>query len=349
MMKICQRTFALSTLTLLCLFVSASAQEKPAGRAHFDVTNYRIEAQLIPDQHVLRAGAEVTFTPLDATRSVVFELNGALKVEKIERNGKALTNFVQDAAGTDTSLGPNVRIDLGEVVPAGQPVTLRFQWGGGLTSPEGGPLATKRLAYVGPEGSYLMYAARWFPFHEYAADLATSDITNIVPTGIQVAGTSDDPVTPQVSKDGNTRFRFTHHKPVLPGNFVAGQYITRSLKFGNYDIQFYAKVGSENRIENYAELMGTALQFYTREYGQPSFGTRMVVAQIDDESLDTYSGLGMVFLASKLFEPARPVPEEKLQREVAFQWWGQTVGLKSFDDAWISQEIGRASCRVSVE
>ncbi|MDT5122651.1 MAG: hypothetical protein QOC96_2133 [Acidobacteriota bacterium] len=343
MMKICQRAFALSIITLLCLLVSASAQTPQTGRARFDVTNYRIEAQLIPDQHVLRAGAEVTFTPLDATRSVVFELNGALKVEKIDRNGKPLTNFVQDAAGADTSLGPNVRIDLGEVVPAGQPVTLRFQWGGGLTSPEGGPLATKRLAYVGPEGSYLMYAARWFPFHEYAADLATSDITIIVPTGIQVAGTSDEPVAPQVGKDGNTRFHFVHHKPVLPGNFVAGQYITKNLRFANYDIQFYAKVGSESRIEHFAELMGKALEAYTKQYGQPAFGTRLVVAQIDDESLDTYSGLGMVFLASKFFDPSRPLQEDKLQREVAYQWWGQTVGLKSFDDAWISQGLAEWS------
>jgi aminopeptidase N len=338
------RAAALVAATLLCLLVPVIASAQGTGRARFDVTNYRIEAQLLPDQHLLRAGAEVTFTPLDATRSIIFELNGSLKVEKIERNGKPLTNFVQDAAGADTSIGPNVRIDLGEVVPAGTPVTLRFSWSGGLTSPEGGPLATKRLAYIGPEGSYLMYAARWFPFHDYAADPAISDITIIVPTGMQVAGTSDDPVAPQVDqKSGITRFRFVHHKPVLPGNFVAGQYITKSLKFGNYEIQFFAKLGSENRIEHYAELMGTALQFYTQQYGQPAFGNHLVVAQIDDESLDTYTGLGMLFLASKLFDPSRPVPEEKLQREVAFQWWGQTVGLKSFDDAWISQGLAEWS------
>jgi aminopeptidase N len=337
------RAFALTAFSLLCLLSSATLQAQQTGRARFDVTNYRIEAQLVPDQHLLRAGAEVTFTPLDATRSVIFELNGSLKVEKIERAGKPLTNFVQDAAGADASIGPNVRIDLGEVVPAGQSVTLRFSWSGGLQSPEGGPLATKRLAYVGTEGSYLMYAARWFPFHDYAADRATSDITIIVPTGLHVAGTSDDPVTPQAGKDGNTRYRFVHKQPVLPGNFVVGQYITKTLRFGNYDIQFYAKVGSENRIERYAELMGTALQAYTQAYGQPAFGTRLVVAQIDDESLDTYSSLGMLFLASKLFDPTRPVPEERLQREVAFQWWGQTVGLKSFDDAWISQGLAEWS------
>ena len=334
---------ALTALSLLCLLTGSAAQAQQApGRARFDVTNYRIEAQLIPDQHTLRAAAEVTFTPLDATRSVIFELNGSLKVEAVEMGGKAVT-FVQDAAGADASIGPNVRIDLGQVVPAGQPVTLRFRWSGGLQSPEGGPLATKRLAYVGTEGSYLMYAARWFPFHDYAADRATSDITIIVPTGLHVAGTSDEPVAPVVGKDGNTRYRFVHKQQVLPGNFVAGQYITKALKFGNYDIQFYAKVGSESRIERYAEMMGTALQFYTKEYGQPAFGTRLVVAQIDDESMDTYSGLGMVFLASKLFDPSRPVPEERLQREVAFQWWGQTVGLKSFDDAWISQGLSEWS------
>jgi aminopeptidase N len=189
-----------------------------------------------------------------------------------------------------------------------------------------------------------MYASRWFPFHDYAADRATSDITLIVPTGIQVAGTSDDPVVAQASpKEGATRFRFVHRQPVLPGNFVAGQYVNNNLRFGNYEILFYAKPGSESRIAGYAELMGRVLEFYSKQYGAPGFGNRLVVAQIDDDSLDTYSGPGIIFLASKLFDSSRPIPEEKLAREVAYQWWGQTVGLKSFDDAWISQGLAEWS------
>ena len=81
-----------------------------------------------------------------------------------------------------------------ESVAAGTPVTLRFKYSGVLVSAEGGPLLTKRLAYVGANNGYLMYAARWFPFHDYAADRATSDITVIVPTGMQVGGISDEPV-----------------------------------------------------------------------------------------------------------------------------------------------------------
>src|ERR1700752_5232058 len=238
---------AFAVLTLALSVKSQPAPQQAASR--FDVTHYRIEAQIIPDQHLLRAGADVTFVPLDATRSVVFELNGSLRVESIEKDGKPLTGFVQDAVGVG-ALGPSVRIDLGQVVPANTPLTLRIRWAGALVSPEGGPLATKRLAYVGPEGSYLMYASRWFPFHDYAADRATSDITLIVPAGLQVAGTSDDPVTPQPNpKDGVIRYRFVHRQPVLIGNFAAGQYINKNLRFGNYDLQLYAMPGSEKRID----------------------------------------------------------------------------------------------------
>ncbi len=334
---------AISTVAFLARPAVAQQPAPPQGGSRFDITSYRIEAQLIPDQHMLRAGADIVLTPLEATRSLVFELNGSLKIESIERDGKPLTGFVQDAVGVG-ALGPSVRVDLGQIVPANQPLTLRFRWSGALVSPEGGPLATRRLAYVGLEGSYLMYASRWFPFHDYAADRATSDITLVVPAGLQVAGTSDDPVVAQPSaKDGATRFRFVHRQPVLIGNFAAGQYINRNLRFGNYEIQVYAKPGSEGRINAYAEKMGHVVEFYTKQYGQPLVSNRLVVAQVDDDSLDTYSGPGIMFLASRLFDSSRPMPEEKLEREVAYQWWGQTVGLKSFDDAWLSQGLAEWS------
>ena len=347
-MKILRPNFLQMFTVLAALMTVASlanAQQPSPQQAasRFDITNYRIEAQLIPDQHMLRAGADISVTPLEATRSLVFELNGSLRVESIDRDGKPLTGFVQDAVGVG-SLGPSVRVDLGQVVPANQPITLRFRWSGALVSPEGGPLATKRLAYVGNEGSYLMYASRWFPFHDYAADRATSDITLIVPSGLQVAGTSDEPVVAQTApKEGAVRFRFVHRQPVLPGNFAAAQYINRNLRFGNYEIQFYAKPGSEGRINGYAEMMGQVLEFYSKQYGPPLFGTRLVVTQVDDDSVDTYSGPGIIFLAARLFDSSRPIPDEKLAREVAYQWWGQTVGLKSFDDAWLSQGLAEWS------
>ena len=191
-----------------------------------------------------------------------------------------------------------------------------------------------------------MYAARWFPFHDYAADRATAEFTIIAPNGIEVAGTSDEPITRQTN--GNlVRHRFVRRQPSLIGNFAAGRYVTRSLRIGNYDIEFFVTPGSEGRIEPYAEVIGRALAFYTQQYGPPAFGSRYVVAQIDDASLDAYAAPGMEFLSSRFFEPTRQTPlDERVQREVAFQWWGLTVGLALVRRCMALARVSRSGVRM---
>ena len=67
-----------------------------------------------------------------------------------------------------------------------------------------------------------------------------------------------------------------------------------------------------------------------------------VIVQIDDESLDSYSGPGIIYLSAKMFDTSRPYTEEKLERKLLISG-GQTVGLKSFDDAWLSQGLAEWS------
>ena len=108
-------------------------------RAAFDVTNYVMDVSLMPTERRINATVAVSFTPLEDTRSVSFELNGSLKVDSITRldkmaalpvtpptktSSKALpvkitapqsaVTFVQDQTNS-TDLGPHVRIDLGEM------------------------------------------------------------------------------------------------------------------------------------------------------------------------------------------------------------------------------------------
>jgi tetratricopeptide (TPR) repeat protein len=352
-------TAIFTAVIVLTAFGFGAAQAK---RAAFDVTNYTIDATIQPIENKLIATADVTFTPLEDTRNVIFELNGSLKVDSITRVGGAGTTpapatskkpaapaaavpaaaagqitFVQDQVGV-SDLGPSVRIDLGDTVTKGTPVTLRFKYSGVLNTPQGGPLLNKRLAFIGDDQGYLMYAARWFPFHDYAADLSTSDITINIPAGLQVVGFSDAAATASAGK-----VRFVDSKPGLVGNFAYGKYIQKPLRYGEWDLQFYARPGSEARAADYGELLGKALAFYTKRFGDPDSGKRLIVAQIDDESLDFYSSRGMLFVSSKHFDEARDLTLDRLQREAAYQWWGLTVGLKSFDDAWLSQGLAEYS------
>lgn len=356
-MRLFQRHFLGFATAAIAFAVPAYSQQ--IQRTPFDVTSYQIDAQLSPLENKLTATTDVTFVPLEDTRSVSFEMNGSLKIETITRVGvtpvtpsgpptskakpaaaavpAGTITFVQDQVGV-SDLGPSVRIDLGDTVTKGTPIKLRFKYSGILNTPSGGPLLTKRLAYVGDDQGYLMYAARWFPFHDYAADPATSDITITAPAGLQIVGFSDTPVT-----NTGGKFRFTQSKPGLVGNFAYGKFVTKPLKMGDYDLQFYTRPGGETLIASYGETLGKALEFYTKKYGAPEMGKRLIVAQIDDESLEFYSSLGMLFISSRHFEQARQITEERLQREAAFQWWGLTVGLKSFDDAWLSQGLAEYS------
>lgn len=357
--------FVLSGLVTGILSTFVYSQQTP--RTPFDITNYRMDVTLNPANNQLQSVADVTFTPLAQTRTVTFELNGSLKVENVSKIGSVATplvtpvptatprgrntarptatpapaasqvTFVQDQAGV-SDLGPSVRVDLGENVAANTPVTLRFKYSGVLVTPEGGPLLTKRLAYIGQNTGYLFYASRWFPFNDYAADRATSDITVSVPSGFQIVGFSD---TPPVSAGG--KYRFVQSKPALVGNFAYGKYQPKNLNYGGYQLQFYTNAINEQTIARYGEILGSALEFYTKQYGEPESGKKLIVAQSDDDTLDFYTGNGIIFIASRIFEQSRAATEERLQREAAYQWWGQTVGLKSFDDAWLSQGLAEWS------
>ena len=344
---------------LVSVFLTGAIAQQ-VKRAAFDVVSYRIDADLAPADNRLTATSDVTFVPQEDTRVVTFELNGSLKVESITRvagpvavdpakprgarpaaaapsAGGANITFVQDQVGV-SDLGPSVRVEMPGDLPKGVPVTLRFKYSGVLNTPSGGPLLNKRLASVGDDQGYLMYASRWFPFHDYAADLATSDISINVPGGLQVVGFSDTPAS-----GGGGKFRFTQSKPGLVGNFAYGKFINKTLRLGDYEMQFYTRPGNDAQIASFGETLGKALEFYTQKYGVSDMGKKLIVAQIDDESLDLYSSLGMLFISSKEFEQPREVTTERLQREAAFQWWGQTVGLKSFDDAWLSQGLAEYS------
>ena len=347
-------------ISALLIAFSTGAFAQQVQRTPFDVTNYLIDAQLAPTDNKLTATVDVSFVPKEDTRTVSFELNGSLKLDSVTRVDRqwAATpsvppttkarpvkttvpqgdvTFVQDQVGV-SDLGPSVRIDLGDTVIKGTPVILRFKYSGVLNTPSGGPLLTKRLAYVGDDQGYLMYAARWFPFHDYAADPATSDISIAAPSGLQVVGYSDTPVTTAGGK-----FRFVQSKPGLVGNFSYGKFANKTLRFGEYELQFYTRPGSDNLIADYGETLGKALQYYTSKFGAPEMGKRLIVTQIDDESVDFYSSLGMLFISTRQFEQAREITNDRLQREAAFQWWGLSVGLKSFDDAWLSQGLAEYS------
>ncbi|MCS6874293.1 MAG: M1 family aminopeptidase [Pyrinomonadaceae bacterium] len=322
----------------------------------FDIVNYKVEARIFPEQNRLDVQADVSILPLSDTRTVIFELNGALKIENVtklidlqpsptpQRGRPTLTptppnkiTFIQDQVGV-SELGPKVTIDLGEIVTKNTSVTLRFKYSGILVTPQGGPLLTKRLAFIGDRYGYLTYASRWLPFHDYAADRATADITVYLPKGYNAVAYSDS------SSAEQGKYRFIYTNPNFIGNIVYSNYfLTTKLDQEGYEFLFYTKPGTEKAVKSFSDIISKSFDFYTKQFGLPDCGSKLIIAQTDDETLDFYTGQGIILISDKFFDETNAVTAERLPREVAYQWWGYTVGLKSFDDAWLSQGLAEFS------
>ncbi|MDI3255633.1 MAG: hypothetical protein QJR10_12735 [Bacillota bacterium] len=106
----------------LLFFLAAPlvAQQKPL----VEISGYTIDAQLSPADHKLSATASVTFTALDNSDNAIFELHGALKVEKVtDTTGKALTG---ERAQTQPSSSPRLRhSSKGSSIPGSLLMTAR--------------------------------------------------------------------------------------------------------------------------------------------------------------------------------------------------------------------------------
>src|SRR5689334_21646555 len=208
---------------LFALAPRALAQTEQAPS--IDITHYKINAELLPDSHSIKAQSTVTLKALKPTQSAVLEMNGSLTITSVKGpDGKTALQFIQDRVNEF-----NVKVNLGQLLNAGSEIALTFEYNGPLATPEGGPIADTQLAYIGPEGSYLFYASRWFPFHGYASDRSTSDIRLTVHGNWSVAGHSANPVTTVTGKDGRKTFTFVETQPVLPGFFAAGQFILKTI------------------------------------------------------------------------------------------------------------------------
>src|SRR5581483_4208034 len=149
--------------------VWAAPPEKP----RLKVDDYVIDAELIPTPHRLIAKARLKFTALEDLSVATFELNNALRPTKVtDESGHTLSveRVTQDST---------IRVSLPAGMAKGTSSTMTFEYEGTLETGDDSPVQGLKLAYVGQETSYLLYAGRWFPVSGYGIDrfTATMNIT----------------------------------------------------------------------------------------------------------------------------------------------------------------------------
>ena len=325
---------AVPWLLTLGLIPSAGFAQSTAPR--FAVTNYTITAELFPSTHLLSATVRIDFLPNADLTTMSFDLNSSLRVDS-----------VKDASGKDCNFrqeGLNLFVDFLNPVPQGKPASITVKYGGLLSSAEGSPVENLKLAYVGPEGSYLLYTGRWFPVSDYGVGRFAANLSITVPSDEMVIA-SGKPSMP-AREAGKVTYTYQFQQPSFPGTVIAGRYVVQPATAVGADITLYMKPGHESFAANYGQTAGKIMEFFSDKFGALPNG-HLDIVEIEDGTVNGYSAPGLVALASRLF--STQVKFEQLAQQIAYQWWGGLVSPASRNDVFLEDGLATYSAALYVQ
>jgi hypothetical protein len=334
-----QRRALITCLALL--FLLASLPARAADKMRLRVDDCQIDAELSPHIHKLVARAKVKLTALEDLTIATFELHNGLRLTKVlDAAGKPLSaeRITQDST---------VRVQLPGGLAKDASTTLSFEYEGTLDSADDSPVQGLKLASIGDDTSYLLYAGRWFPVNAYGINRFTATINVTVPAHLLVIGSGREAATsnpapkkPVAGALPTKTYSFVWDKPSFPGTIVAGVFQEFKSSEAGVDLHVFFKPAHQNLGAIYA---GTAVKefiYYVTLYG-PAPSTTLKVVELPDDTVPSAWAPEIAAIAS------RAVTEKPnyrlLANTIAHQWWGTSVSPASRDDWWLNDGFARYS------
>jgi tetratricopeptide (TPR) repeat protein len=305
------------------------------------VDDYQIEAELSPHVHKIAARAKVKFTAIEDLNVATFELHNALRVTKVlDATGKPLSaeRVTQDST---------VRVQLATPLAKDASTTLTFEYEGTLDSADESPVQGLKLAYVGDDTSYLLYAGRWFPVNAYGINRFTATMNITVPAHMVVIGSGKETTgalglakKPVPGALPSKTYSFTWDKPSFPGTIVAGTFQEFKSDEAGLDLHVFFKPAHQNQGATYASTAVKEFTYYVTLYGSaPS--TSLKVVELPDDTLPSAWAPEIAAIASRAV--TEKVNYRLLANTIAHQWWGVSVSPASRDDWWLNDGFARYS------
>lgn len=334
---------SLALTVLVALAVPSWAAEK----ARLRVDDYQIEAQLDPHLHQITARAKVKFTALQDLNVAIFELHNDLRVTRVldEQNHQLSAERVtQDST---------VRVPLPSGLAKDASTTLTFEYEGQLESGDDSPVPGLKLAYIGDDTSYLLYAGRWFPVSGFGLNRFTSTISITIPAHMIAIGSGKETVVehPASEKPGSSplptkTYTFVSDKPSFPGTIVAGVFQEFKSDEAGIDMHTFFKPTHQSLAPAYTNTAVQELTYFITLYGIPP-SQRLNLVETPGDTVP-------YIWAPEIAGIAGPSITDKtnyrlLADAIAHQWWGVSVSPKTKDDWWISDGFSRYSEAMYVE
>src|SRR5437667_9741427 len=271
-------------ICLVCLLLVSTIPTWAGEKMRLRVDDYQIGAELLPHVHKIAARAKVKFTALEDLNVATFELHNGLRVSKVlDAAGKPLTaeRSTQDST---------IRVQLPTTMPKDYSTTLTFDYAGVLDSADDSPVQGLKLASIGDETSYLLYAGRWFPVNAYGINRFTATMNITVPSHVLVIGSGkgSESTTPPSKKATagavpTKTYTFVWDKPSFPGTIVAGMFQEFKSNEPGLDLHVFFKPCHQKMGPTYRQTRAKEFIYYVTLYG-PHPCTTLHVIQSPDHS-----------------------------------------------------------------
>jgi tetratricopeptide (TPR) repeat protein len=333
-------------LWLIVLFARPSLTWA-AEKTRLQVDDYQIEVELTPHLHQISARAKVKFTALTDLNTAIFELNNGLRVTKVlDEKGQPLSaeRVTQDFT---------VRVPLPAGLSKGESTTFTFEYEGEIENADDSPVPGLKLAYIGDDTSYLLYAGRWFPVSGYGLNRFTSTIRVTVPAHMVVIGSGTSTITDNgASKKPNSNglptktFTFVDSKASFPGTIIAGIFQEYKSDDAGLDLHVYFKPDHQKLAPEYTTTAVQEFTYFITLYGPP-LSSKLNVVELPGDTVPYAWGPGIAALAGGSI--TEKTNYRLLANAIAHQWWGVSVSPASKDDWWLSDGFSRYSEAMYVE
>jgi len=312
---------------LLCSLLPAMAADK----ARLHVEDYVVDAEIVPKTHHLTARAKVRFTAVEDLNFATFELHNALRPSKVtDAAGKVLPaeRVSQDNA---------IRVAFPALVPKGTTSTLTFEYEGALANADDSPVDGLKLAYIGEDVTYLLYAGRWFPVANFGIDRFTAAINITAPTGTVVIGSGNvAAVRPPAA--GKTLASFSWQKPSFPGTIIAGPF--NDSVFSGGAVHVYFQNAKKEFAPAYADTATKEFEYFSSVYGSAA-APMIKLVELPDDTVPVAWAPEITALATR--DIGEKTNYRLLADALAHQWWGALVSPASKEDWWLMDGGARAS------
>ncbi len=324
----------------LIVFISfiGAGPARAAEKTRMRVDDYQIDAELLPQNHKLSAHAVVKFTALEDVSVASFQLNNSLRITKlVDASNKPLNpeRNTQDSS---------VRFALNGGLAKNASTTVTFDYEGTLETPDDSPVQGLKLAYIGPDTSYLLYSGLWFPVSGYGINRFTSTISLTVPAHMIAIGSGKQSLTtasPKKNAPANSKtYTFTWDKPSFPGTIIAGDFQEYKSDEAGIDLHVFFKPLHQKLSPDYASTAIKAFTYYVTQYGNaPS--TSLKIVELPDDTVPSSWAPEMALMAGRAI--SEKINYRLLANTIAHQWWGVSVSPAAKDDWWINDGFARYS------